>query len=46
MQSNESYETELMNVKTLEENMVDGLIISLSYETKNIDYRGYLKLTC
>ena len=38
MQSNESYETELKNVKTLEENMVDGLIISLSYETKNIDY--------
>lgn len=38
MQSNESYETELLNVKTLEENMVDGLIISLSRETQNLDY--------
>lgn len=38
MQSNESYETELMNVKTLENNMVDGLIISLSRETQNLDY--------
>lgn len=38
MQSNESYEMELKNVKTLEENMVDGLIISLSRETHNIDY--------
>jgi DNA-binding LacI/PurR family transcriptional regulator len=38
MQSNESYETELNNVKTLEDNMVDGLIVSLSRETKNLDY--------
>jgi DNA-binding LacI/PurR family transcriptional regulator len=38
MQSNESYEMELKNVRTLEENMVDGLIISLSRETKNLDY--------
>ena len=38
MQSNESYEIELMNVKTLEENMVDGLIISLSRETHNLEY--------
>lgn len=38
MQSNESYEMELKNVMTLEENMVDGLIISLSRETHNIDY--------
>jgi len=38
MQSNECYETELENVKTLEENMVDGLIISLSRETKNLEY--------
>jgi DNA-binding LacI/PurR family transcriptional regulator len=38
MQSNESYEMELKNVQVLEENMVDGLIISLSGETKNIDY--------
>ncbi len=38
MSSNESHETELENIKTLEDNMVDGLIISLSKETKNIDY--------
>jgi DNA-binding LacI/PurR family transcriptional regulator len=38
MQSNECYETELKNVKTLEDNMVDGLIISLSRETKNLEY--------
>lgn len=38
MQSNESYITELENVKTLENNMVDGMIISLSLETKNVDY--------
>jgi DNA-binding LacI/PurR family transcriptional regulator len=38
MQSNESYEVELMNVKTLVEDMVDGLIISLSRETHNIEY--------
>jgi DNA-binding LacI/PurR family transcriptional regulator len=43
MQSNESYETELMNVKTLEDNMVDGLIISLSRETQNLEY--YKSLT-
>lgn len=42
MQSNESYITELENVKTLENNMVDGMIISLSLETKNVDY--YKKL--
>lgn len=38
VQSNESYETELKNVQSLEENMVDGLIISLSRETKNLKY--------
>lgn len=38
MQSNESHITELENVKTLENNMVDGMIISLSLETKNVDY--------
>lgn len=38
MQSNESYQTELSNVHTLVENMVDGLIISLSRETSNIDF--------
>lgn len=38
MQSNESCVTELENVKTLENNMVDGMIISLSLETKNVEY--------
>jgi LacI family transcriptional regulator len=38
MQSGESQNTELENVKTLEKNMVDGMIISLSLETKNVDY--------
>ena len=38
MPSNERFETELENIKTLENNMVDGLAISLSKETKNVDY--------
>lgn len=38
MQSNQSWETELQNVKTLVDNMVDGLIISLSSEIKNNDF--------
>ena len=42
MQSNEDAATELENIKTLERNMVDGIIISLTFETnfqtKNIDY--------
>lgn len=38
MQSNESYDTEMENVKAMENNMVDGLILSLSLETKNVDY--------
>lgn len=38
MQSGESHVTELENVKTLENNMVDGMILSLSLETKNVDY--------
>ncbi|MDN5200325.1 LacI family DNA-binding transcriptional regulator [Fulvivirgaceae bacterium BMA10] len=42
MQSNEHYENELMNVKTLSDNMVDGLIVSLSRETHNTEF--YLKL--
>jgi LacI family transcriptional regulator len=42
MQSNESYINELENVKALENNMVDGLILSLSLETKNVEY--YKKL--
>lgn len=38
MQSNESFVNELENVKSLENNMVDGIIISISQETKNTDY--------
>lgn len=37
-QSNECYETELKNVQSLENSMVDGMLISLSSETANIDY--------
>ncbi len=37
MQSNECFENELKNVTTLEENLVDGLIISLSMDTKNLE---------
>lgn len=37
-QSNENYETELKNVKALEDSMVDGIIISQSSETKNSTY--------
>lgn len=42
MQSNESWETELKNVETMVDNMVDGLIISLSCENQNIE--NYKKL--
>ncbi|MBT28486.1 MAG: LacI family transcriptional regulator [Thalassobius sp.] len=42
MQSNECFETEMENVLKLEENMVDGLLISLSRETQNIDYYNKL----
>lgn len=38
MPSNEHFETELENLKTLENNMVDGIIVSLSKETHNVDY--------
>lgn len=38
MQSNESFHNEIANIKTMENNMVDGLIISLSKESKNVDY--------
>lgn len=38
MQSGESYIHELENVKALENNMVDGMILSLSLETKNVEY--------
>lgn len=37
-QSNESYETELANVRTLVSSRVDGLIISLSRETMDIGH--------
>ncbi|MDE5417430.1 LacI family transcriptional regulator [Labilibaculum sp. DW002] len=38
MQSNESSELELKNVQTLLNNMVDGILISLSSETDNMDF--------
>lgn len=38
MQSNESHITELENVKTLENNMVDGMIISMSMGFENVPY--------
>ncbi|MBZ4033882.1 LacI family transcriptional regulator [Flavobacterium johnsoniae] len=37
-QSSECFETELKNIKTLEDSMVDGLIVSLSSESNNTDY--------
>lgn len=37
-QSNENFETELTNVKALEDSMVDGIIISQTSETKNVEY--------
>jgi LacI family transcriptional regulator len=37
-QSNECCKTEIENVKLLEKNMVDGLIISLTHETEDIGY--------
>ncbi len=37
MQSNENTDTELENIKTLENNFVDGIILSLSKELCNID---------
>lgn len=38
MQSSECYTTELKNIQTLEDDMVDGMIISLSSEAHNSDY--------
>ena len=38
MSSNESVQKELENVKTLEKNLIDGLIISLTKETRDISY--------
>ena len=37
LSSYESYEKELERIKTLEDSMVDGIIISLSKETRNVD---------
>lgn len=37
-QSSESFANELENIKAMENNMVDGMIISLSHDSKNIDY--------
>lgn len=42
MQSNEDSDTELENIKTLEHNFVDGLILSLSKESHNIEYLNKL----
>ncbi|MEP2609692.1 MAG: LacI family DNA-binding transcriptional regulator, partial [Cyclobacteriaceae bacterium] len=38
MQSNESSETELANMKTLVDGFVDGIIVSLTEEDKNISF--------
>ncbi len=41
-QSNESYENELSNLKMLESKMVDAFLISVTKETKNVDYFNHL----
>lgn len=38
MQSNESHENELQNMKALEAQLVDGFLISVTHESKNTDY--------
>lgn len=38
MQSSESHQNEMENIRSMENNMVDGMIISLSQESKNVDY--------
>ena len=38
MQSNEDSDNELENIKTLEHNFVDGIILSLSKDSHNIEY--------
>ncbi|MEP4534679.1 MAG: LacI family DNA-binding transcriptional regulator [Cyclobacteriaceae bacterium] len=43
MQSNESSETELNNMKTLVDGFVDGIIVSLTEEDKNIGFLKELK---
>lgn len=42
MQSGESYENELKNLRALESKMVDGFIISVTQETKNSEYFNHL----
>ncbi|MDF1573230.1 MAG: LacI family DNA-binding transcriptional regulator [Bacteroidales bacterium] len=42
LSSYESFEKELERIKTLEDSMVDGIIISLSRETKNVDVLNQL----
>ena len=37
-QSNEKYEQEMMNIKTLSRSRVDGVLISYAKETKNFDH--------
>lgn len=37
-QSNESYETEIANTKVMLENRVDGLMVSITKETRNYDH--------
>lgn len=41
-QSNESYQTELANIQTMISSRVDGLLISLSRETRNPDHIHHL----
>ena len=38
MQSNESHENELRNMKALEAQMVDGFLISVTQESENTSY--------
>ena len=40
--SNESAEVELKNLKTLEAKMVDGLLVSITQETTDVEYFKYL----
>ena len=42
MQSNECAQTELENMLSMEDNMVDGILISLTKETTNIAHLEYL----
>lgn len=42
MQSSELAKVELANIASMEENMIEGLLISLSKEDENIDYLKYV----